>query len=155
MPVSAPLSRMRSYARNVRDLADGALLKREAGMLEEARVALREDVTECFLYQRDPTGKPWAERITIYGNTRDMNPILFDLLSSLRFEIVYSGTAAFLRRAGSGVKVVSDKAYAFYHQTGTRRMVARKFIPSVERPGRLASKLMLAAVRSIRKILSR
>ena len=75
-------------------------MRRELGLLEDARVALRDTVTECFLLQRSPDGVPWVERKTVYGDYRDTNPILFDLLSGLRFEITYSGTAAFLRRAG-------------------------------------------------------
>lgn len=155
MPVTAPISRMRSFARGVADMADGAILRRESGMLEESRVALREAVTECFLLQRDPDGKPWANRKTVYGDYRDTNPILFDLLSSLRFEVVYQSTGAFLRRAGSGVSVISDKGYAFFHQTGTRFMVARKFIPSVSRPGQLRDRLLLAGLRGLRRVLGR
>lgn len=153
MPVRAPLQKMKHFARNIRDTAEGGLLKREAGYMEDARVALRESVTECFLYQRDPDGKPWAERKTVYGNYRDSNPILFDLLSSFRFEIAYTNTAAFLRRIGAGVKLVSDKSYAVYHQTGTRFMVARKYVPPVERPGKLADRLLLAGVRGLRRLL--
>jgi len=155
MPVSAPLSRMRSFARGVADMADGALLRRESGMLEESRVALREAVTECFLLQRDPDGKPWANRKTVYGNYRDTNPILFDILSSLKFEIAYQGTASFLRRAGSGVAIATDKAHAFFHQTGTRFMVARKWFPVVSRPGQLRDRLLLAGLRGLRRVLGR
>ena len=39
---NGPISALRSFARGVADVADGAILRRESGILEESRVALRE-----------------------------------------------------------------------------------------------------------------
>lgn len=153
MPLLGPLDRLKQHGRRLHDLAGGALVRRESGLLEDARVALRDTVAECFLLQRSPDGVPWAERKTIYGDYRDTNPILFDLLSSLRFEIIYSGTAAFLRRAGSGVECVSDKVYAFYHQNGTRTTKARPFLPTTTAPPQLRQKMLLAGIRAAKLIL--
>ncbi|HMW22541.1 MAG TPA: hypothetical protein PKC59_03820 [Burkholderiaceae bacterium] len=153
MPLSGPLDRLRQHGRRLHDLAGGALVRRELGLLEDARVALRDTVTECFLLQRSPDGVPWVERKTVYGDYRDTNPILFDLLSGLRFEITYSGTAAFLRRAGSGVSCESDKYYAFYHQNGTRTVPARPFLPTKTAPPQLRQQVLLAGIRAARSIL--
>lgn len=111
--------------------------------MQNALFATREALTECFLYQRDPQGIAWAPRKHVYGDYRDTNPILFDLLSFFRFDV-----------SDGKIKVTNSKYYAFFHQTGTRFMVARQFVPTRGSAGSFGEKLKLAAVRAVRKALS-
>lgn len=143
MGLKGDFGRLRGLAERLKKVASGSLTRTESRLMGDALAATREEVTVCFLYQRDPTGTAWAARKTIYGNYRDSNPILFDLLSCMRYEV-----------ADGKIKVTNDKYYAFYHQTGTRNMAARPFLPSKVRPGKLPERLKLAAVRALKSALS-
>ena len=103
--------------------------------------------------QRDPTASHGRTGRRSTATTAILTRFCSTYCRRLRFEVVYQSTGAFLRRAGSGVSVISDKGYAFFHQTGTRfRMVACKFIPSVSRPGQLRDRLLLAGLRGLRRV---
>lgn len=112
-------------------------------MLQECKAALAETVAESFLYQRTPDGKAWAARITVYGDSRDTNPILFDLLSTMQYEV----------RDGK-VIATNTKPYAFYHLTAYKRRPARVFLPSSTAPGKLSDRIKLAGIRSVRALLT-
>ncbi len=139
MPVRGAFGRLRSLIGQLRAVQGGALTKPESRLMQEALAATREEVAACFLYQQDPDGVAWQPRKTVYGDYRDTNPILFDLLSFMQFEI-----------SDGKIKVTNSKYYAFFHQTGTRYMVARRFLPSAASPGRLPDRLKAAAARSVR-----
>jgi hypothetical protein len=139
MPLRGDFGGLRGLIGKLQRAAGGALTRSESHLMQEALAKTREEVVECFLYQRDPDGAPWAARKTVYGNYRDTNPILFDLLSYMEFQIV-----------DGKVKVTNRKYYAFYHQTGTRRMVARPFLPTRSAPGKLFDRLKLGAARALR-----
>lgn len=152
MPLLGDLRKFAGHAKAMVQMARGALIKRESGLLEEARVALRDKTAECFLMQRAPDGAPWAMRKTVYGHGRDGNPILFPILDYLRFEIAYESTAAFLRRAGSAIKVVvpPGKEYVWFHIKGTWKMVARPFLPTAQS---VKQKILLAGVRAAKRVM--
>lgn len=143
MSVTGPFGKLKSLIGRLQSTAVGKLERKEGELMKSALWATREALTECFLYQRDPQGVAWAPRKHVYGNYRDTNPILFDLLSYFRFEVT-----------DGKVKVTNSKYYAFFHQTGTRYMVARKFLPQRGNVGTFGEKLKLGAVRALRKALS-
>lgn len=143
MGLRGDFGKLRSLINRMRDVAAGKLERAESQLMQECKAATQLEVVECFFYQRDPSGRPWAARITVYGDYRDTNPILYDLLSSLEFT-VDNGT----------VHVTSKKHYAFFHQTGTSRMVARAFLPSRSSPGKLFARLRIASVRALRAALT-
>lgn len=143
MGLKGDFGRLRGLAERLKKVASGSLTRTESRLMGDALAATREEVTVCFLYQRDPTGTAWAARKTIYGNYRDSNPILFDLLSYMRYEV-----------ADGKIKVTNDKYYAFYHQTGTRNMAARKFMPSRVAPGKLLDRVKLAAISNLKSAFS-
>ena len=143
MGLKGDFGRLRGLAERLKKVASGSLTRTESRLMGDALSATREEVTVCFLYQRDPTGAAWAARKTVYGNYRDSNPILFDLLSYMRYEV-----------SDGKIKVTNDKYYAFYHQTGTRNMVARKFMPSRVAPGKLLDRVKLAAISNLKSAFS-
>lgn len=142
MALKGDFGRLRGLVERMKHAASGALSRSESKLMGDALAATQEEIAVCFLYQRDPSGTAWAARKHVYGNYRDSNPILFDLLSFMRYEV-----------SNGKIKVTNDKYYAFYHQTGTRNMAARPFLPSKSRPGKLPDRLKLAAVRALRSAL--
>lgn len=139
MSVTGSFGKLKSLIGRLQGAAQGKLERKEGELMKNALFATREALTECFLYQRDPQGIAWRPRKHVYGDYRDTNPILFDLLSYFRFEVT-----------DGKIKVTNSKYYAFYHQTGTRYMVARKFMPTKASVGSYGQKLRLAAIRSVR-----
>jgi hypothetical protein len=130
---------LRSLIGKVRAAASGALTRQESGIMKAAEYAVRETIAESFLYQRTPDGEAWKPRITVYGDYRDSNPLLFDLLSYMSYEI-----------SDGKVKVTNKKPYAFYHLKPYKRRPARVFLPSSTAPGNLADKLKLGVNRAVR-----
>lgn len=143
MSVTGSFGKLKSLIGRLQGAAQGKLERKEGELMKNALFATREALTECFLYQRDPQGVAWAPRKHVYGNYRDTNPILFDLLSCFRFDV-----------SDGKIKVTNSKYYAFFHQTGTRYMVARRFVPTRGSVGSFGEKLKLGAVRALRKALS-
>lgn len=130
---------LRSLIGKVRAAASGALTRQESGIMKSAEYAVRETVAESFLYQRTPDGEAWKPRITIYGDYRDTNPILFDLLSYMDYEIT-----------DGKIKVTNKKPYAFYHLKPYKRRPARVFLPSSTAPGKFSDKIKLSVNRAVR-----
>jgi phage gpG-like protein len=121
----------------------------KTGLAESARAAVIKTTAECFQLQRDPSGSPWKPRKTRYGTYRDYLPILFDIQSSLTFEIEW-------RTGGFAVKAKSSKAYAFYHQIGNSRgLPQRSFLPSETVPGELRDQLQAAGSAMARSLVNR
>lgn len=139
MGVRGAFGKLRQLIAGARDIAAGKLEAAEGRMMQECKAALAETVAESFLYQRTPDGKSWAARITVYGDFRDTNPILFDLLSYMQYEV----------RDGK-VIATNTKPYAFYHLTAYKRRPARVFLPSSTAPGKLTDRLKLAAIKAVR-----
>ena len=144
MGVTGSFGKLRSLIGKLQSVVSGSLTRKEGELMKNAEYATREALTECFLYQRDPQGIAWKPRKHVYGNYRDTNPILFDLLSGFVFQ-VFDGK----------VKVTNIKPYAFYHQTGTRHMVARKFMPTKASVGSYGDKIKLVAIRAIRSAITK
>ena len=143
MSVTGSFGKLRSLIGRLQGAATKQLERKEGELMKNALFATREALTECVLYQRDPQGVAWAPRKHVYGNYRDTNPILFDLLSYFRFDV-----------SDGKIKVTNSKYYAFFHQTGTRFMVARRFVPTKGGAGSFGEKLALGAVRALKKALS-
>lgn len=143
MGVRGAFSRLRQLIDGARTIAAGRLEQAEGRLLQECKAALAETVAESFLYQRTPDGKAWAARLTVYGDFRDTNPLLFDLLSHMQYEV----------RDGK-VIARNSKPYAFFHLTPYRRRVARVFLPSSSAPGKLSDRVKLAGIRSARALLT-
>jgi hypothetical protein len=143
MGVTGSFGKLRSLIGKLQNVVSGSLTRKEGDLMKNAEFATREALTECFLYQRDPQGVAWAPRKHVYGNYRDTNPILFDLLSGFVYQVL-----------DGKIKVTNVKPYAFFHQTGTRFMVARRFVPTKGSVGSFGEKLALGAVRALRKALS-
>ncbi len=143
MSVTGAFGKLKSLIGRLQGATAAKLERKEGALMQGALWATREALTECFLYQRDPQGVAWKPRKHVYGDYRDTNPILFDLLSCFRFEAT-----------DGKIKVTNTKHHAFFHQTGTRYMVARRFMPSKGLPGSFGEKLQLASVRALRKVLS-
>lgn len=143
MSVTGSFGKLKSLIGRLQGAAQGKLERKEGELMKNALFATREALTECFLYQRDPQGVAWAPRKHVYGNYRDTNPILFDLLSGFVYQVL-----------DGKIKVTNVKPYAFFHQTGTRFMVARRFVPTNGNVGSFGEKLALGAVRALRKALS-
>ena len=144
MGVTGAFGKLRSLIGKLKSVASGALTRKEGALMKNAEFATREALTECFLYQRDPQGVAWQPRKHVYGNYRDTNPILFDLLSYFKFDIT-----------DGKIKVTNSKYYAFFHQTGTRHMVARKFLPTTSSVGSYGDKIRLVAIRAIRSAITK
>lgn len=144
MGVRGAFGRLRTLIHGARQMAAGALERAEGQMMQECQAALAETVAESFLYQRTPDGKPWAARITVYGDFRDRNPLLFDLLSFMRYET----------RDGK-VIAKNDKYYAFFHMTPYKRRVARVFLPSSTAPGKMRDRVKLALAQAIGRLLGK
>lgn len=86
---------------------------------EAVRAAVEEQVFACFAGQRDPSGNPWAARVTPTGSW----PLLDrtgEGVSSVRVESARGGV--------NSIRVLS-LPYMKFHVTGTERMVARPFVP--------------------------
>lgn len=80
-------------------------------------------IKDGFRAETDPSGKPWARK-----KVRDGRKILSGKTSNLKGGWHY-------RRADKGGFVISPGvSYATYHQTGTKRMVARKMVPDGKLP---------------------
>ena len=144
MGVTGSFGKLRSLIGKLQSVASGSLTRKEGELMKNAEFATREALTECFLYQRDPQGVAWSPRKHVYGNYRDTNPILFDLLSYFKFDIT-----------DGKIKVTNTKYYAFFHQTGTRFMVARKFMPTKSAVGSYGDKIKLVAIRTIRSAITK
>lgn len=142
MSVTGAFGKLKSLIGKLQSATAAKLESKEGALMQSALWATREALTECFIYQRDPQGVAWKPRKHVYGDYRDSNPILFDLLSYFRYDVT-----------DGKIKVTNSKYYAFYHQTGTRFMVARRFMPSKARPGSFGSKLKLAGIRTMRSSL--
>ena len=87
MGVTGAFGKLRSLIGKLQSVASGSLTRKEGELMKNAEFATREALTECFLYQRDPQGVAWSPRKHVYGNYRDTNPILFDLLSGFVFQV--------------------------------------------------------------------
>ena len=144
MGVTGAFGKLRSLIGKLQSVVSGSLTRKEGDLMKNAEFATREALTECFLYQRDPQGVAWAPRKHVYGNYRDTNPILFDLLSGFVYQVL-----------DGKIKVTNVKPYAFFHQTGTRFMVARKFLPTKSSVGSYGDKIKLVAIRAIRSAITK
>lgn len=153
MPVRGDFGKLRALAGRLRDMADGKLLQADSQFMSESKAALQETIAESFLYQRSTSGDAWKPRVRAYGDSRDGNPILFDLLSSLKVEIAYGSWKDLHLKRGGKLRVTSSKTYAFYHQNGTRKMAARRFLPEAEGSRSLTVRIQHAAVRAVRAFL--
>lgn len=143
MGVRGAFGKLRTLINGARAMAGGALERAEGRMMQEAKAALQETVAESFLYQRTPDGKPWGARITVYGDFRDTNPLLFDLLSYMGYEVTDGKIIA-----------RNSKRHAFFHLTPYKRRVARVFLPSSSKPGQIRDRVKLAAMRGARALLT-
>jgi hypothetical protein len=143
MGVRGAFGRLRTMINGARAMAGGALERAEGRLMQEAKAALQETVAESFLYQRTPDGKPWGPRITVYGDFRDTNPLLFDLLSYMQYEV-----------ADGKVIARNSKPYAFFHLKPYMRRVARVFLPSSTEPGKMRDRVKLAGIRGARALLT-
>lgn len=144
MGVTGAFGKLRSLIGKLQSVVSGSLTRKEGDLMKNAEFATREALTECFLYQRDPQGVAWAPRKHVYGDYRDTNPILFDLLSGFVYQVL-----------DGKIKVTNVKPYAFFHQTGTRFMVARKFLPTKSSVGSYGDKIKLVAIRAIRSSITK
>ena len=144
MGVTGSFGKLRSLIGKLQSVVSGSLTRKEGDLMKNAEFATREALTECFLYQRDPQGVAWAPRKHVYGNYRDTNPILFDLLSGFVYQVL-----------DGKIKVTNVKPYAFFYFTGTRFMVARKFMPTKSSVGSYGDKIKLVAIRAIRSAITR
>lgn len=139
MGLRGDFGKLRGLIGRLQGVAAGKLERAESALMQEAKAAVQLEVAECFLYQRAPDGTAWMARITVYGDFRDTNPLLYDLLSSLEFTVEHGK-----------VKVDSSKFYAFFHLKQWKRRPARVFLPSRSAPGKLFDRLKLGAVRAMR-----
>jgi hypothetical protein len=137
--VTGNFAGLRALIGKMRAAASGALTKRESTIMKSAEWALRETVAECFLYGRTPDGKTWQARITLYGDYRDSNPLLFDLLNYMDYQT-----------EDNKIIATNKKPYAFYHLTPYKRRPARVFLPSSTAPGKLSDRMKLGVSRAIR-----
>jgi phage virion morphogenesis protein len=84
-------------------------------------------IEEGFRDQSDPYGNRWAalkaprRRGKARGRTRGGHRILSDTGGLKRFRVQ--------RADGAGFKIAATVDYAVYHQSGTRKMVARRVVP--------------------------
>lgn len=143
MPLRGDFGKLRTLIGGLKATASGALTRAEGRLMQDALAATREEVAACFLYQRDPAGQAWAARITVYHDFRDTNPLLFDLLSFMRFEAV-----------DGKVRVTNEKYYAFYHLTPWKGRPARPFLPTRSNLGHLPRKLKIAGVRALKALFT-
>lgn len=117
MPARGDFAALRRHIESLRD----EYARREK-LAAHAQEQLQERVAEAFLFQRTPAGQAWAPRKHVYGDSRDSNPLLYDILSSIR-------CARKITSTGFVVKGETEKYYLEYHVTGTVHMVARRPIP--------------------------
>lgn len=147
MPLRGDLGKLKSFVQGFASRVSAGSARREQRLMEEAKAALQTQVAECFLYQRDPHGRPWPARTTVYGDFRDTNPLLFDLLSYFTYEIVDTGS-------GFRIELGNSKYYAFFHMKRYKGRPARPFTvePGESAPLKLRQRLELAGTRAARRI---
>lgn len=88
---------------------------RRSGLYMERQTKLR------FAKQRDPDGKAWEPLKPSTLRRKKTRAILRET-GALAASISVVGPS------GSRVRVVAGQAYGIYHQTGTKKMPARKFL---------------------------
>lgn len=147
MPASGDFGRVGAFVRGFALRVRAGAMRHERRAMEEARAALMQQVTECFLYQRSPSGVPWPPRITVYGDFRDGNPLLFDLLSFFTWRIVESGS-------GFSIEMGNKKYYAFFHRKPYKGRPARDFAPDAgsATPPQLRHQMQLVGARLAKRI---
>lgn len=105
-----------------------AKFRRTPALLEALSVNVGEEflglVQDGFREERDPWGRGWKKPKAV----PDGRPLLVGKTTRLRRSWHIERTARGVITIASGV------VYAKYHQTGTRRMVARKMVPDDELP---------------------
>lgn len=87
---------------------------------KQAQMACHNACLDCFKEQRDPYGVPWAKRVEPTG--------LWKLLDKTGAGI--DSITSSSRADGVRVSILSRMKF---HQTGTYRMVARKYFPDPAR----------------------
>ena len=105
--------------RRLRELKRGDI---RAAAARGAVAALENLIDERFEARADPSGSPWAPRKPPTGSW----PIL-ERTGKMRRGFKVIATAA-------QMKVLNDRPYLQYHQTGTSRMVARPVLPNGDMP---------------------
>lgn len=87
----------------------------------EAAREIERLIQDQFRSGTDPSGRPWKD---LASGGRSFLFRSGDLFGSIHVK----------PRPGAGVRVTVDAKYASYHQTGTKRMPARKILPEDELP---------------------
>ena len=99
----------------------------------EAAAVTKKSLLETYSNETDPYGAPWAHVADHPGHVQ----ILHDtgaLKGSFRINLI-----------SEGFKIRVTDRKATWHQHGTRRMVARPFLPARGLPPRIAARLRLLA----------
>lgn len=97
-----------------------------AAVLNDMRPRLVQDEEQAFLLKRDPmTLKPWAPRKLRVG----FNPTHPLMVLSAKLGAAAIKAAADARLTGSSLTMtVRNPKFGRYHMTGTRKMVARRWL---------------------------
>lgn len=104
----------------------------------EAAREIKKLIDREFREGVDPLGRRWA-------------PLATGELSFLFDTGKLFGSVTVRPRAGAGIQVTVDVQYASYHQTGTRRMPARKILPEAKLPRSWELAIEKAVENSVRR----
>ena len=106
----------------IRAIGDVADRLRDFGpALAETGAYLERTTKQRFLDEKDPDGKPWAPLKPSTLRQKKTNAIL-------RETSTLAASITFLPPTQDSVRVVAGVEYGVFHQTGTKKMVARPFL---------------------------
>jgi phage gpG-like protein len=132
-----------------RDLAD-RLAELEwipSRIASEVAGAINESIADQFSAGHDPYGKPWAPLLPSTVRRKGGDRRILRRTDVLSSETVAKPTS------GAGIEI-SSVDYGQFHQTGTKRMVARKILPDgAELPATWSKAIEEATERAFKKAL--
>lgn len=138
MSFTGNFSTLARWSNKLRDLSSPGLMFEIADNQADVSLGL---VAQEFGRESDPWGNRWAPK-----KKPDGRPILRGETNRL-----VSWRKAFVNQ--HGYRIESRAPYSRYHQTGTRKMVARKMVPDGRLPPRWASELRGAAIERVNRLL--
>jgi len=113
---------------------------------EEIRLTVESLIDEGFERETDPTGHPWAPRKPPTGGwpllqlTRKMFRSFIVAVSSRKVVVKNTALSA------------QGRPYPLFHQRGTRKMQARRMVPSKGMPSRWRAEIDRAVARALKAV---
>lgn len=136
---SGDFAKIARWSQKLRDISSPKVMFEIADTQADIALGL---VAEEFSRESDPYFRRWAPK-----KKPDGRPILRGETNRL-----VTWRKAFVNQ--HGYRVESTAPYSRYHQSGTKRMVARKMVPDRNLPPRWSSELRGAALARVHRLLT-